>query len=315
MGTRVLGHAYYTKMVGARLREDKTYAEMLTAHNRCWRLNYAGQFHLDIIPSVPNDRCRRGGGLVTDRKLKDWSPTHPRGYIGWFQFRAAMVPRLSPTAVNERREFSNSVNAKAAEPLPQPRSGKGVLRRAIQLYKRHRDVMFLGSKDADHAPISIIITTLAALAYERLVPTKTYESPFDLLLDILEEMPTGITARQVWKEGRWVTEYEILNPTTNERENFADRWNEQPIKRMTFDRWLEAAKQDLRALEAKVGEDVGKHLRDKLGNLEVGRALARQAELVNEARRTGSLYIDRNLGVMALASTGIVVPRNTFFGQ
>ena len=229
-GTRLPNHAYYTKMVGDRLREDETYAAMLTPRNRCWCLNYAGQFHLDIIPAVPNDRCSRGGGLVADRKLRNWSPTHPRGYVNWFRFRAALVPRLPATTIDEQTQFGG-IKAKAAEPLPQPRPDKGVLRRAIQLFKRHRDVMFATAKDGEHAPVSVIITTLAALAYERLIATKTYETPFDLLLDILEEMPVGISERRVWENGRWVTQYEILNPTTDERENFADRWNEEPVKK------------------------------------------------------------------------------------
>lgn len=37
------------------------------------------------------------------------------------------------------------------------------LQKAIQLLKRHRDIMFAGCED--NAPISIIITTLAAWAY------------------------------------------------------------------------------------------------------------------------------------------------------
>ena len=221
---------------------------------------------------------------------------------------------MQATVIDEQTQFGG-ISAKAAEPLPQPRPDKGVLRRAVQLFKRHRDVMFATAKDGEHAPVSVIITTLAALAYERLVATKTYETPFDLLLDILEEMPVGISERRVWENGRWVTQYEILNPTTDERENFADRWNEEPIKKAVFDRWLTAAKRDLRALEEKFGEEVGKHLRNKLGDLEVGRALSRQAEIVNEARRAGTLFVDRSLGVASTAASGIIVPRNTFFGS
>ncbi|MCK4825762.1 nucleotidyltransferase, partial [bacterium] len=42
--------AYIRNIVGARLRENKTYVEMLESLNRGWRLNYAksSKFHLDI---------------------------------------------------------------------------------------------------------------------------------------------------------------------------------------------------------------------------------------------------------------------------
>ena len=58
-----------------------------------------------------------------------------------------------------------------------------------------------------------------------------------------------------------------------------------------------------------------KHLRNKLGDLEVGRALSRQAEIVNEARRAGTLFVDRSLGVASTAASGIIVPRNTFLRE
>jgi hypothetical protein len=52
------------------------------------------------------------------------------------------------------------------QPMPEYGFAKGVLRRAVQIYKRHRDIFFQGK---ENAPISIIITTLAAHAYEKAV--------------------------------------------------------------------------------------------------------------------------------------------------
>ena len=40
------------------------------------------------------------------------------------------------------------------------------LQRAIQILKRHRDMRFLEHKCEEYKPISIIITTLAASAYQ-----------------------------------------------------------------------------------------------------------------------------------------------------
>lgn len=43
-------------IVGDRLREHKTYANMLEPEGkRCWTLNY-DEFHMDILPCVPNNR-------------------------------------------------------------------------------------------------------------------------------------------------------------------------------------------------------------------------------------------------------------------
>ena len=40
--------------VGNRLREHKTYAAILEEKKRCWRLSYAGDFHLDLSPTIAN---------------------------------------------------------------------------------------------------------------------------------------------------------------------------------------------------------------------------------------------------------------------
>src|SRR6185312_17164056 len=77
-------------LVGDRLKEHGTYKERLEEKQRCWRIHYANQFHLDITPSIPNSGCHRGGELVPDKVLKEWKPTNPKGYIAQFDYYAAM---------------------------------------------------------------------------------------------------------------------------------------------------------------------------------------------------------------------------------
>ena len=46
------------QMVGDRLKENKTYAEMLEPEGRrCWTLQYAdsARFHMDILPAIPDN--------------------------------------------------------------------------------------------------------------------------------------------------------------------------------------------------------------------------------------------------------------------
>ena len=51
-----ISQARAKQMVGERLRQNGTYAEILEEKNRCWRLNYAGQLHMDILPAKPDQR-------------------------------------------------------------------------------------------------------------------------------------------------------------------------------------------------------------------------------------------------------------------
>ena len=66
------------------------------------------------------------------------------------------------TEFNARRKvIAESIRA-GVEDVPEYKV-KTPLQQAIQILKRHRDIMF--EKDAEDRPISIIITTLAAHAY------------------------------------------------------------------------------------------------------------------------------------------------------
>jgi hypothetical protein len=68
---------------------------MLEEKQRCWRLCYANEFHLDITPSIRNPGCGNGGELVPDRALAAWKPTNPKGYAARFEQHAALRPRLT----------------------------------------------------------------------------------------------------------------------------------------------------------------------------------------------------------------------------
>lgn len=214
---------------------------------RCWTLNYANgaQFHMDILPAVPNASFVRDALLkdgvdvsqfdltdtaiaITDQKshgyrmvTQDWPVSNPKGYLSWFKSRMG-------TPIGKARMFS------AAEPLPDHRA-RTPLQLAIQILKRHRDLMFEDISDEgvdpDDKPISIILTTLAAHAYRQ----ETTIS--GALGGILSGMDCYIEGRDgdVW----------IANPSYP-LENFADRWRENPRLQQAFDRWLERARRDFR---------------------------------------------------------------------
>jgi len=69
------------------------------------------------------------------------------------------------------------------DPLPNQIMLKNVLQRLVQLLKRHRDITF--EKTHERAPISIILTTLAAKSYAEAALGNEYESEFDLLRDVI----------------------------------------------------------------------------------------------------------------------------------
>lgn len=134
-----------------------------TEKDRCWTMQYAdgAQFHLDTLPAIPNSISRLlakplggfpSGILITDRRHPyyydrnaEWPPSNPKGYATWFKSRLSLQRGISiedmPTHHMSRR-----------------------LSQVIQILKRHRDIMFRNRRTVK--PISIIVTTLAAHAYD-----------------------------------------------------------------------------------------------------------------------------------------------------
>jgi hypothetical protein len=109
------------------------------------------------------------------------------------------------------------------------------LQRSVQLLKRHRDVMFQGSPDGK--PVSIIITTLAARAYQG-------EDDIDAALSRILSGMGGLVAQ---------TSPRVPNPVYP-GEDFADKWADPARGHLrleaNFWSWLEQAKSDFAVLRS-----------------------------------------------------------------
>ena len=233
--------------------EIKAYAKannMLTPvseQNRCWRLHYADEvsFHLDTLPCVPAEQTlveaimlrgidqdfARRAVAITDRKhpeyrkiSADWLTSNPRGFAAWFESRAAM---------GRQRVLTEQHLRASVEDVP-PYEWKTTLQRSIQILKRHRDVMFC--KKRDLAPISMIITNLAAHAYGGQVDL------YDALANIISGMPEFV--RPTWPR--------VPNPTHPD-EDYADKWSRDDRLEKNFWEWHTAVAADIEQLDKLIG--------------------------------------------------------------
>lgn len=291
-------------LVGARLRENGHYAPPLVEKKRCWRLQYKRAFHLDVTPAVTHDREGPPALLVPDKELQRLTPTNPIEYVGKFQARAALTPRfiLAKSAAGIRADVAE---------FPLHVGPRGILRRVIQVLKRHRDLMFQDAKMCDLRPISVIITTLASLAYERVVLVGLYESEFDLFIQVIEQMPALIQTRLV--DGKVF--YEIPNETVR-GENFADRWNIDARLPEAFYAWHKVASQAVRALADLRGLDVvTEHMTKSFGAGVGQRILTDVTSEMSAQRATGRLGVAPIIGVAAGAAAATPVRANTFYGR
>lgn len=298
--------AILKQLIGDRLREHGKYAPILEEKKRCWRLNYARAFHLDISPTVPNPACMNGGELVPDKKLRDWKATNPQGYRALFEQRASLMPRLRLL----KTLFANDAQA-TIEPFPAQRSKKGILRRTVQLLKRHRDIAFM-LVDEDIAPISIIITTLAAQAYEFCVNRYEFDTELDVVIATIRMMPHFIEHPVVNGKKLWL----VANETTN-GENFAERWNSEPKRAEAFYKWHAQALEDFERLANLEGVDrLTTEIGKALGSKEIGTVIAGRTREISEARSAMKLFVAPAVGLtVTTPARATQVLRNTNFGD
>lgn len=229
--------------------EIKAYAEAKKFNDppeekkRCWRLDYADtvKFHMDILPAIPEDDWfkkhlaeRHGVPVemailaiaITDIRHekydRDWPRSNPRGFGKWFELRMRRQAEYQFRSLLERGVYASIDDIPTWE-------WKTPLQRAIQILKRHRDVHFKDKPDV--APISMILTSLAAHAYE---------GEADLaaaLFGILERMP-----HHVQPAGK-----RVPNPV-NPEEDFADRWSSDSRLEPAFWAWHTQACADMRSV-------------------------------------------------------------------
>lgn len=280
------------KMIGQELesyRIARGIKEELESKHRCWRLEYQDDlnFHMDIVPCIPADENRkilllesmRNFGIdefvassasqntvsITDDRHKgyriicnDWDISNPEGYAQWFEHR--MNPSRMQAFI-EKAQVDDVPLFKRKTPL----------QRAIQLLKRHRDQMFKG--DEDVKPISIIITTLAARAYNG-------EQDIVSALDNILAKMSGLVNK---------TSPRVPNPVDPE-EDFADRWAMLKYKNLNLEQnfwhWLRQAQNDFEHITSTtdtqfITEQVDQKFSLKLNRAELAKQLGVSTASVN----------------------------------
>ena len=276
--------------VYARIHSSGLYRPILERKARCLRLNYAGNFHLDIVPACP-DTAKAGTALkVPDRELVCWCPGDPKQYAKRF-FEACKRRR--------QIEARDAFLSKSLEPLPSnvPSQFKYPLQRVVQLLKRGRDVYYQGDQDA---PASIVLTTLAAELY------RGDQSIGEGLLVIIE----GIAASIARCQGI----VPVRSPTNHE-ENFTAKWTSDRYER--FKKFITFYQCQLDRIARSTGLDgVAEPLSVLYGANYASKAIRAQMDEIQAARDQRRLRVASDSAALTTTSTsGFAIPRNNFFGS
>lgn len=288
---------YLKKIVGIELeayRAARGIKNELEQKHRCWRLEYQDDlsFHMDIVPCIPADEVSRNvileslrsSGMdelvafsasqttvsITDDRhagfktiCNDWNISNPEGYAKWFEHR---MNQLRTGLLMEKAQVDSMPLFKRKTPL----------QRVIQLLKRHRDNW--SKENPESKPISIIITTLAARAYNG-------ETDIVAALgNVLDKMGSFIRP----------TRPKVPNPV-DPAEDFADRWYRRDCLHLrleeNFNTWLLQAKKDFRHITSTTDIDfICEQLEDKF------------------SLRVNQSELKRHLGI-SLAAATIITPK------
>lgn len=284
-------------IIGDRLKESSLYLKKLDQEGkRCWTLNYA-KYHMDVLPCIPYVENPLESKIKLTEKLEDgnyyFSFGNPKGFRKWF------INEMQTIFEESRKSFSvkNNISIEEVE-LYQVRTP---LQRTIQILKRHRDIAFEGK---DNRPNSIIITTLAAKAYNG--ESDLYTALINIINNMtnyIEEDINGV--------------YKIYNPVDSS-ENFADRWEKNPEKKDAFFSWLKKAKFDIieNPLNFIEGLDsLKENLSKSFGTEVTEKSFELYGERISEQKDKGPLGLTSEGYVTTDKSeTTKEIPDHTFYG-
>ncbi|KYG81647.1 hypothetical protein EV198_1854 [Roseivirga ehrenbergii] len=273
-----------------RLNENETYRKICEPKSRCVRLNYQGDFHLDVVPGCMVIIYNHELIDITDQKNEIWLRSSPKGYQKWF---LDIANRVELTLL----EMTFSAHKVEIEEYAK----KKPLQRAVQLIKMRRNIYF--DQNPENAPTSIILTTLAAQFYEgQSSISETFEGIISKLKNHIETLFPN-------------RPFELPNPV-NPSENLADIWVDKPELYKHFISFINNLHNEWQDLKKAHGiEEEAILMKGMFGNDPYIKAMEARAETVNQKRGNG-------LGILA---TGVMVDRavekslpvmpNTFYGD
>ena len=277
------------------LQNSDRYKDKVELKNRCIRLNYAGDFHMDILPGCQETSYDENKLVIPDRELGDWTSSNPRGYGNWFVDKS----NLAKMTLLEK--------AYAMENLPADEfSKKKPLQRAVQLIKMYRDEYF--KSNPKMATSSIILTTIAGEFYDG------EESIFDTIENIIHKIKQNFDIL-----GLVGNRLKILNPV-NSQEDFSDKWDDdkEPELYEHFKKFILHLDEQWQILKEENGViEEANTIKGLFGEKVFLRAQESQVNQLENARKLKSFGINTTTGVISesLVANTKPIKTNTFFGS
>ncbi len=274
------------------LKNDGTHNEMVEQKSRCIRVNYANDFHLDIMPGkLVNESTHEI--IVPDKELKHWyHHSNPIGFADWFEHQAKNRIILEMSAMQERefnvQKISDQEIANKLEPL----------RRAVQLVKRYRDIYC--EKNHTEPVRSIVICTLMGQVSSFSGGTlKIIENFCKYVNKLIANSPKD--------------PFEVKNPVVDEV--LTEKWNKNNNYYQDFVSMMQSLTFDINELRSlEHNSDTNTLVKKMFGESVTNIVIKDFAKKLTESRNKGELSVNSN-GVINTDKFGLPVKNNTFYGD
>lgn len=274
------------------LSNDGIHNTMVEKKNRCIRVNYANDFHMDIMPGKQINAGTKEI-IVPDKELKYWyHHSNPIRYAEWFEEQAKTQ---IITEINQMRKVLCST-----EPIEEHEIVARLepLRRAVQLIKRYRDIYC--DKHNTASVRSIIICTLMGHI------TSSYSDELQIIMDFCSYV--SVLAAESGGEP-----FEVRNPVVNEM--LSEKWIEDTQNYKDFISMTEALKKDIHRLSAlNINSDINTLLKEMFGETVTNDAIKEYAKSIGVQRDKGNLSVD-SAGRLNTSNEGNKIRKNTFYGE
>lgn len=273
------------------LSNDGIHNGMMERKNRCVRVNYANDFHLDIMPAKLINPATHEI-IVPDREMRNWyHHSNPIEYAKWFETQARTVIF---SILNENRRLSASI-----EPVTHQEVTESLepLRKSVQLIKRYRDIYC--DKNNKEPVKSIVICTLMGKI------SSTYSDTLQIIRDFCIYVNTLIYQ----SKGE---PFEVKNPVVNEV--LTEKWVKDKNNYHDFTAMMQALTEDVARLHSyTINKDMDALMKKMFGENVTNTALLEYAKRIETARISDNLYVNSS-GTLETDGSGTPVRKNTFYG-
>lgn len=273
------------------LKNDGVHGNMVEKKTRCIRINYANDFHMDIMPGQAISR-NTNEIIVPDRELKSWyHHSNPIGYAEWFENQAKTQIRNYLFEIRKNQ---------SAEPIDDQELTIRLepLRRAVQLVKRYRDVY---CENNSSEPVrSIVICTLMG----------QISSSYSNEIEIISDFCTYVNQKIQMAQGE---PFEVRNPVVDEI--LTEKWRENKKNYKDFVNMMANLTKDIVKLKSET-TNIGIVTQAKLmfGNDITNDVVKEAAKITDKARKAGTLAVGTG-GILNTVKAGAAVKKNTFYGE